>query len=103
MDIEDINTKIKELNKYKKLLEIEMYVDDTKEDIIFKAYLRVESVTRVAKFMNELGYRLGNRKYIANDISDIITNKDTVIEFKEIKLIVCKIFKSHKRGKRVFL
>jgi len=103
MKIEEINEKIKDLNKYKKLLKMEIKEFANIEEIMFKKYLEVESVTKVAKYINELGYRINNRKYIANDISDVITNKNVVIESKELKLVVYKIFQIHKKGRGTFL
>jgi len=103
MKIEDLDKKIKELNKFKKLLKMEITEFEDVENIIFKKYLECERVASVAKFINDLGYRINNRKYIANDISDVITDKDIVINSKDLKLVVYKIFQSHKKGKRVFL
>jgi len=103
MNIDDINKKVKELNKLKKLLKIPITENDTQEEIIYKKYLEIESVTKVAKYVNQLGYRINNRKYIANDISSIIVDKEIVIKNNELRQIVNKIFMSHKKGKRVFL
>lgn len=61
---------------------------DTLETIVFKKYLELENVQKVAKYVNELGYRIktgsyiGERKYIGNDITDIITEKDCLVENK---------------------
>ena len=102
MNIEDINKKVKELNKLKKLLKILITEDDTLEEIVYKKYLELESVTIVSKYINELGYRINNRKYIPNDITQIITDKKLVIKNDDLKQIVSKIFNSHKKAKRVF-
>jgi hypothetical protein len=51
---------------------------DTFETIIFKKYLELENVKKVADYINSLGYRvktesyIGERKYTSNDISEII-------------------------------
>lgn len=104
MNIENINVKIKELSKIKKLLNVPINDEDTLEEKIFKKYLELENVSKVAEYINNLGYRInGNnkaRKYIANDISLIITNKDINLKNKELKEIVMKLFKGHKRGKK---
>ena len=103
MNIEIVNEKIKELNKLKKLLNLEITEFESVEIIIFKKYLQEESVAKVAKFINDLGYRINNRKYIANDISDVITDKHIVINNNQLKQIVYKMFQGHKKGKRIFL
>lgn len=60
---------------------------DTLETIIFKKYLEMENVQKVAEYINELGYRIktqsyiGQRKYIGNDISEIILS-DVKVEAK---------------------
>lgn len=102
MNIENLNRKIKELNKLKRLLNIPINEDATVEEKIFKKYIELESVSKVAGYINSLGYRVnsnnGTRKYIANDISSVITNKDIEIKNKELKEIVMKLFKGHKKG-----
>lgn len=102
MNIEDINKKVRELNKLKKLLKIIITEDDTLEEIVYKKYLELESVTIVSKYINNLGYRINKRKYIPNDITQIITDKKMVIKNNDLKQIVSKIFNSHKKAKRVF-
>lgn len=60
---------------------------DTLETIIFKKYLELENVQKVANYINDLGYRvktnsyIGERKYTSSDISDIIAS-DVNIEAK---------------------
>lgn len=100
MKVEDVNKRIKELNKLKKLLNIPITEDDSVEEKVFKKYLEVESVSEVAKYINTLGYRIDNRKYIANDISSMITNKNIMLKNKELQVMVMKLFKSHKKGIR---
>lgn len=66
---------------------------DTFETIVFKKYLELENVKKVADYVNQLGYRIktdsyiGERKYIGNDITEIITNRDCLVE-KKLKSIV---------------
>lgn len=98
MNVVDINKKIKELNKLKRLLSIPIADSDNVEEIIFKKYLELESVAKVAEFINGLGHRKGNRKYIANDISSAIKCKDTRIKNNELKSVVTKLFNAHKKG-----
>jgi hypothetical protein len=53
---------------------------DTIEINIFKKYLELENVQKVANYINDLGYRIktnsyaGERKYTGNDISNIIAS-----------------------------
>lgn len=67
--------------------------EDTLETIIFKKYLELESVKKVADYINQLGYRIktqsyiGEKKYISNDISEIIANRNCLVE-KKLKNIV---------------
>lgn len=65
--------------------------NDTLETIVFKKYLELENADKVSKYINDLGYRiktnsrLGERKYISSDISDIITgNVDVDTELKAV-------------------
>lgn len=57
---------------------------DTFEIIVFKKYLELENVKKVADYINSLGYRvktesyIGERKYTSNDISEIIANSSSV-------------------------
>lgn len=99
MKLYDINNKIKELNKLKKMLMIPISADDSVEEKIFKKYLELESVSKVAEYINGIGYRIeNNRKYIANDISSVIRDKNVVLNKNEIKTIVIKLFNGHKKG-----
>jgi hypothetical protein len=100
MKIDDIEKKIKELNKLKKLLRIPVVDDDSIEELVFKKYLELENVTKVAEYINGVGHRIRNRKYIANDISAIITSKEIRLKNRDLKETVIKLFKAHKRGRR---
>lgn len=102
MNIKDIDKKIEELNQLRNILNKKVNANDTVFEIIFKKYLETEKVSEVAKYLNNTGYRInskrGTRKYIAQDISSIIKNKDIEIRNKELKNIVIKLFNSHKKG-----
>lgn len=62
--------------------------DDSLETIVFKKYLELENVQRVAKAINDLGYRIkteswvGERKYTSNDITAILTDEKCPVEKK---------------------
>lgn len=82
---------------YKEIIEtLEKYseIEDTDsfETIIFKKYLELENVQSVAKYINDLGYRIktdsyvGERKYIGTDITEILI-KDVDIEPKLKKIV----------------
>jgi hypothetical protein len=86
-----------EMKRMKKIIEaIEensvINEDDPLETIIFKKYLEVENVQKVAKYINDLGYRIktesyiGERKYIGGDITDILMS-DVNVE-KKLKQVV---------------
>jgi hypothetical protein len=98
MNVDDVSKKIKKLNEIKKLLKIAVNENDSVEEVVFKKYLHLESISKVAAYLNEHGYKNKNRKYIAQDISFIITNKDVQIKNKQLKDIVIKIFNNHKKG-----
>ncbi|QNU67253.1 hypothetical protein EHE19_001525 [Ruminiclostridium herbifermentans] len=52
----------------------------TAEGIIVQKFIEIQSITEVASFANEKGFRIksasGERKYTSNDIRDIIENKN---------------------------
>lgn len=76
------------LEKFSKINEM-----DTFETIVFKKYLELENVSKVAKYVNELGYRIktnsyiGERKYNGTDITEILI-KDNVKVEDELKEVV---------------
>lgn len=101
MNIKDIEQRIKELESIKKILEEEINEGDTLETIIYKAYIHYESVSKVADYINGLGYRKWGKasnkiKYGANDISNIIRNKKACVR-EDIKEVVTIIFNSNRR------
>lgn len=77
----------------------EVKENDTLETIIFKKYLELENVKRVADYINSLGYRIktnsyiGQRKYTSNDISEIIIS-DVDVE-KKLKDTVKDLHSQH--------
>ncbi|MDQ0228429.1 hypothetical protein [Metabacillus niabensis] len=75
MNIEQARNKIKELENFIKM--VENYGADTFEKEAIKLYVLKENVTIVANELNKKGYRVGNRKVVGKDVSDIIRLKPT--------------------------
>lgn len=86
-----------EMKRLKKILKVidensEIEKNDNLETIIFKKYLELENVTSVARYINDLGYRIktdsyiGERKYKGTDITEILI-KDVGVN-KELKEVV---------------
>jgi len=90
---EEYTKKLNNLNKYIRVMENDTTIEesDNLEVRVFKLYMILNSVVRVAEKINEMGYRVktntyvGERKYKSNDITDIIINSDVEIpiELKE--------------------
>ncbi|MCD3351228.1 hypothetical protein G8V03_09530 [Clostridium botulinum D/C] len=101
MTLEEISEKISKLQEIKDILLKPMPDNPTLEEIIYKSYLELESVTKVMKKINDLGYRKIKKgteiKYVTNDISDILTSKNVDVE-EDLKNLVQKIFKKNKKG-----
>lgn len=86
-----------EMIRIKKIIKVidessEIEKNDNFETIVFKKYLETENVSNVAKYINDLGYRIktdsyiGERKYKSTDITEILM-KDVDVN-KELKEIV---------------
>lgn len=75
---------------------IEEYSPTTLEQRIIHEYLIEGSVTIVAKKINDDGYRIGSRKYISNDISEILMRKPENI----LHEIARKTFQKNKKSAR---
>lgn len=77
-------------NKVESFIELVEIIKDIKEGnfetIVFKKYIELSEVKEVTKYINDNGYRVktgthvGERKYIHNDISDILNNKKLCID-----------------------
>ncbi|MDW4528098.1 hypothetical protein R3398_17160 [Rossellomorea marisflavi] len=87
--VEKAKARISELEDYKKNLQefvelAENYTADTLERLVFLSYAETCNVTKVAKIVNEAGYRFeGRRKYSPNDITSIIANTESVDKLYE--------------------
>lgn len=75
MNIERAKEKIVHLEKF--IETMEAYEPQTFEQEAFKLYVELESVSKVAEILKEKGYKIGNRKVISKDISDLIRTKPT--------------------------
>lgn len=73
MNIEEARNQIKELENF--ITMVENYEADTFEKEAIKLYVLKENVNEVAAELNEKGYRVGNRKVIGKDVSNIIRFK----------------------------
>jgi hypothetical protein len=73
MRVEDAKHRIIELETF--IQTIENYNANTFEKESIKLYVQLESVRKVAEELNIKGYRVGNRKVISKDVSDIIRAK----------------------------
>lgn len=73
MNIEQARTRIRELENFIEM--VENYTADSFEKEAVKLYVLTESVTKVAEELNDKGYRVGNRKVIGKDVSDILRSK----------------------------
>lgn len=75
------------------LEECEVLESDSIETIIFKKYIELNELTKVADYINDKGYRIktssyiGERKYISNDISEVINNPSTNVNISLINAI----------------
>jgi tetrahydromethanopterin S-methyltransferase subunit G len=91
MTIEQAKKRIEELEKFIDM--IENYQADNFEKAAIKLYVLEESVSHVATELNKQGYRVGNRKVIGKDVSDVIRSKATDSMHEMAK----KMFGKHKR------
>lgn len=73
MKVDEARKKIKELQEYIRF--VDSYKPETFEQEAVYLYVLEESVSKVADQLNEKGYKVGNRKVISKDVSDLIRNK----------------------------
>lgn len=88
---EEARKMIKELEDYIHL--IENYQAKTYEQESIYLYVQLESVSKVADELNKKGYKVGNRKVISKDVSDIIRTKP----MDEMHVLAKKFFKGNKK------
>ncbi|MEK5036904.1 hypothetical protein [Sporosarcina sp. FSL K6-3457] len=91
MTIDEARKEIEALTNYIK--KVEEYTPQTFEETAIKLYVELESVTKVAVVLNEKGYKVGDRKVISKDVSDLIRSKVT----DEMHGLAQKMFKRNSR------
>ena len=75
MNVIEAKEKIKALERF--IETMESYEPKNFEQEAFKLYVELESVSKVAAILKDKGYRIGNRKVISKDISELIRSKPT--------------------------
>lgn len=73
MTIDEAKAQIKSLEKFIEFMEA--YEPENFEKEAFKLYVELGSVSKVAVILKDKGYRIGNRKVISKDITDLIHSK----------------------------
>jgi hypothetical protein len=76
MLVKEAKQQIKELKNYIQL--IDDYKPETFEQEALYLYVQLESVSKVADELNKKGHKVGNRKVISKDVSDIIRSKPVI-------------------------
>jgi len=102
MNIEVIDTEIEHLKYLKNLCLEEVPEGATLDTIIYKKYLKMESVKNVAKRLNDEGYRIRSPatgeqiKYQSNDITARLKDKKADVR-QDLKELVQKMFMKNKK------
>lgn len=91
MKIDEAMERIKELQNF--IQKIESYHADTFEKKSVYLYVQLESVTNVAIELNKKGYKVGNRKVIGKDVSDIIRDKP----IDDMHVMAKRLFNNNKK------
>jgi hypothetical protein len=91
LNIEEARKIIKELEDYIQL--IEDYQAITFEQESIHLYVQLESVSKVADELNKKGLKVGNRKVISKDVSNIIRSKPV----SEMHVMAKKLFNGNKK------
>ncbi|MGH2319373.1 hypothetical protein ACRC6Q_16660 [Planococcus sp. SE5232] len=73
MTSDEARLKIKDLEMF--IETMEAYEPEGFEQEAFKLYVESGSVSKVAAVLKDKGYRIGNRKVISKDITDLIRSK----------------------------
>jgi hypothetical protein len=91
MNIEQAREKIRKLEDYIEM--VETYQADNFEKEAVLEYVLIENVNNVATALNKRGHRIGNRKVVGKDISDIIKSKPNDV----LHAYAQKLFKANRR------
>lgn len=91
MNVEQAKAKIKELENYIDM--VETYKADSLDKEAIRGYVLIENVNKVASELNEKGYKIGNRKIIGKDVSDIIRGRVT----DDMHALAKKMFTSNRK------
>jgi hypothetical protein len=91
MKLSDAKKLIVDLQYYINL--VEKYQPSTFETRVIYEYALRENVNEVAKIMNELGFRVDDRKVTSSDVSAVLKQKP----IDELHKIVSKNFKRNKK------
>jgi vacuolar-type H+-ATPase subunit H len=94
MTIDEAKKEIKKLRDF--ICSLSEYVPETYEQNAIKLYVEFESVTQVALLLNDMDYRIGSRKVIGKDVSDLIRSKAA----DEMHELAQKIFKANSKRAR---
>lgn len=91
MSIDEAKEKIAELEQFIQL--VEQYEPVTFEQHVVHLYVIHENVTTVMGLLNEHGYRIGKRKIVTTDISDILRARP----FDEMHEMAARLFRTNRR------
>lgn len=92
MNVAEANQQIKELREFIK--KIEGYQAQTFEQECVYLYVQLESVSKVSDELNKKGYKVGARKVISKDVSDVIRSKPI---FDDMHGMAKKMFTGNKK------
>ena len=103
--LEDNQKRLDRINNYIDLLRVcKLKEADSLETKVFKLYLITGKLEAVAEYLNQNGYRIktdsyiGERKYIPNDITFIIKEKNHLVKNKKLRLAVLKLKENNAKG-----
>lgn len=98
MQVEEAEQKIIKLKKFIQMIR-EYEADGLEQEAVY-LYVQLESVTKVAVELNKKEYKVGNRKVISKDVSDIIRGNPVQDEMHELakRMFQSNKSRSSKRG-----
>lgn len=93
--LEKLNEKIQELEFVKGTIILCLQSpEETIRQYIFKRYVEIQNTAFVAEHMNKSGYMFHDRKYISNDIGDLIKKADEEIPLEKLAKTLYRFNKS---------